>query len=147
MIEKFVGDYRFLSNFWYVPIHVEGDVYPTVEHAYQAMKTLDASSRRMIKTATSPGYAKRLGRGTPLRTDWEDIKVPVMRYLVKEKFFNHRHLARKLLSTGDEELREGNHWGDVFWGVCNGVGENQLGKILMQVREEISEWPTTETPT
>lgn len=58
--------------------------------------------------------------------------------LVRQKF-NHRYpeLRTKLLSTGDLEIIEGNHWGDTFWGVCNGTGENHLGRILMQVREDL----------
>jgi predicted NAD-dependent protein-ADP-ribosyltransferase YbiA (DUF1768 family) len=42
-----------------------------------------------------------------------------------------------LKATGDEELVEGNWWNDTFWGVCNGVGENNLGKLLMKIRAEL----------
>ena len=48
-------------------------------------------------------------------------------------------LGNKLLETGNQELVEGNTWGDIFWGVCNGKGQNWLGKILMMVRDEIRE--------
>jgi hypothetical protein len=60
-----------------------------------------------------------------------------MESLVKEKFTRDTELGAKLVATGDEELVEGNYWGDTFWGVCRGVGQNHLGKILMKVREEL----------
>ena len=44
-------------------------------------------------------------------------------------------LRTKLADTEDEELIEGNTWNDTYWGVCRGVGENHLGKLLMEVRE------------
>ena len=48
-------------------------------------------------------------------------------------------LADWLLETGDEELVEGNTWSDTTWGVCNGVGENKLGRLLMIVRDMIKD--------
>ena len=59
--------------------------------------------------------------------------------IVKDKFSRNPELRVKLLNTGDIELIEGNYWGDTFWGVCNGKGENHLGKILMRVRKELAE--------
>jgi ribA/ribD-fused uncharacterized protein len=89
-----------------------------------------------IRSALTPGKAKRLGRKVTLRANWELIKIDVMLDLVRQKF-QDPDLAWMLINTGDAELIEGNHWGDKFWGVCNGEGENHLGKILMQVRDEI----------
>lgn len=57
--------------------------------------------------------------------------------IVKAKFLQNKEIKEKLLLTGNEELIEGNTWGDRIWGTVNGVGENRLGKILMQVREEL----------
>lgn len=71
-----------------------------------------------------------------LRPDWEYIRVDVMTELVRKKF-SQEPLRSQLIATGDAELIEGNWWNDTFWGVCNGVGENNLGKILMKVRDEI----------
>lgn len=71
-----------------------------------------------------------------LREDWELIKISVMHDLLRQKF-GHETLRKRLLATGDEKLEEGNTWKDYFWGVCNGIGQNQLGVLLMRVREEI----------
>lgn len=135
-INRFVDDFAFLSNFHPSTIVYEGLFYPTVEHAYQAMKTLDPIARETIRLANGPGTAKRLGRSVSLRPDWEDVKVGIMRDLVREKFANP-FLRPLLLATEDAYLIEGNHWNDRFWGVCRGQGRNMLGQILMEVREEI----------
>jgi len=128
----------FLSNFYPAEVELDGGIYRTVEHAYQAAKTLDLVERRQIQKARTPGVAKKMGRGISIRTNWEDIKVSIMYQLVKQKFTNHPLLMEKLLDTEDAELIEGNDWGDLFWGVCNrrGYGFNHLGRILMKVREE-----------
>lgn len=131
VIDSFSGPYRFLSNFW-----VEEDGL-TVEHCFQAMKTLDSEEQHWILEADTPGKAKRLGRKCTLRLDWEEAKDEAMYFLVKDKFFPGSDLASLLLGTGDAELIEGNTWGDTYWGVCNGEGQNKLGKILMQIREEL----------
>jgi predicted NAD-dependent protein-ADP-ribosyltransferase YbiA (DUF1768 family) len=60
-----------------------------------------------------------------------------MTMVVRAKFTQNRILADKLIATGDTELIEGNNWRDYFWGMCNGKGKNNLGKILMKVREEL----------
>lgn len=140
MIGPFIGKYRFLSNFYPAPILVEGIWFPTVEHAYQWAKTEDGSFRKWITEAPTPGVAKGLGSRAPLRSNWERVKLEVMRALVTEKFrreFVYGELGAQLFDTGDEELVEVNDWGDTFWGVCRGVGENHLGKILMQIRSEL----------
>ncbi len=133
-IDSFHGEHRFLSNFWPAVVTLDHEHYPSVEHAYVAAKTLDAAKRKAIATVPTPGAVKRLGRSLVLREDWDTIKLDVMRDLVGQKF-EHPDLRALLLATGDEELIEGNTWGDVFWGVCRGKGENHLGKILMAVRD------------
>ena len=139
MINKFSGEYNFLSNFYPVEIFFEGMHYPTVEHAYQASKTIFPLIKRAIQLCKTPGQVKRLGNKTPLRGDWEDVKEFIMETLVSQKFSNDPELIKKLVATGDEELVEGNSWGDTFWGVYNGVGRNNLGKILMKVRRKLLE--------
>lgn len=134
-IDIFTGKYRFLSNFWFSEVILDGERAATVEHAFQAAKTTDTMARRRILTAPSPGIAKRLGREAPLRAGWNDMKIGVMRALLRQKFSAH-FLRQLLIDTGDAELIEGNTWNDTFWGVCNGVGENHLGKLLMEVRAE-----------
>lgn len=136
MINCFDGEFAFLSNFYPSPIEFEDITYPTNEHFFQAMKTLDLDERRAIANCATPGQAKRMGRRVALRPDWEEVKEDVMLTGLCIKFTD-RALRSQLLETGDEELVEGNSWGDTTWGVCNGVGQNKLGKLLMRVREEL----------
>lgn len=135
MIAEFQGQWRFLSNFY--PAEVigpQGLLYPTVEHAFQAAKTADPKHQQFIQQQSTPGKAKREGRKVALREEWETIKLSVMFELVMRKFETHEKLGAKLLATGYQELVEGNYWNDTYWGVCKGKGENNLGKILMEVR-------------
>jgi len=138
-IKSFKDEFHFLSNFHTSYILYDGIVWPTVEHAYQAMKTLDENQRMNILELDSPGAAKKYGRTVTLRPDWDDVKLEIMEELVLEKFESKADLREKLLATQDAEIVEGNTWGDTFWGVCNGVGENHLGKILMKIRDEIKQ--------
>lgn len=142
-IDMFKDEFRFLSNFHPSPVRLTDDefpdTYPTVEHAYQAAKTLGRKMRKRIRDAETPGRAKQLGGTAVLRPAWDDIKLNVMRDLVWQKFTEDPDLRAKLLATGDAELVEGNTWGDTFWGVDldKGRGENHLGKILMETRQKI----------
>lgn len=143
-IIKFTGHYRFLSNFYPATIEYEGEKYYSLEHAYQAAKTTDLKKREtlLLKSGTnlsiSPYKAKGWGRAVHLRSDWEVIKMKVMEDLLRAKFEIHE-LRTQLLATGERELIEGNTWGDRFWGVVDGVGDNHLGKLLMKIRSEIQE--------
>lgn len=148
-IRSFRGEHRFLSNFHDVSPHsigvvVGGDIHrvPTSEHAYMACKTTDYEERLAIVLAPTPKDAKRLGYKVTLRSDWDDIKTDVMLHCVRAKF-RAPHLAEQLLATGHDILVEGNKWHDNFWGDCSCAkcertpGLNHLGRILMQVRDEI----------
>lgn len=139
-ITSFRGPYRFLSNFAPVNVrlHVGGylEFYPSVEHAYQAAKCLDLDERRKIRLAPSPGAAKKLGKLVLLRPDWETVKIGIMLDLLTQKF-SQEPFRTKLIATGDAQLVESNTWGDIYWGVCNGKGENVLGRLLMRVRSEV----------
>lgn len=133
-VERFAGELAFLSNFHRCAIELDGADYPSLEHAFQAAKTADPRERERIRRAPTPGQAKRLGRSATLRPGWDRERVQVMRALVLQKFTRHPELKERLLATGGRELVEGNDWGDRFWGVCGGQGENRLGRILMEVR-------------
>lgn len=93
---------------------------------------------KKIASLKTPGQAKREGQKLALRDDWERIKIEVMRILLFEKFLSHPDLAERLIATGEAELVEGNTWGDTYWGVCDGKGLNMLGKLLMDLRKELS---------
>lgn len=135
IINSFSGKYAFLSNFYPSSIPYENLEYPTVEHAYQAAKSLTPKVRELIRDQLTPGKAKKLGQSIIIDPNWELHKVSTMAHLVEMKFAIHRDLRAKLIETGDAELVEGNTWGDKFWGVCDGEGRNELGKILMKLRK------------
>lgn len=134
----FKNDYDFLSNFWISSVEYDGVVYNSSEHAYVAQKTLDQNLRDQIKAAITPGQVKRLGRNIALRDDWEDIKIGIMYEILHAKFSQNAYLKALLLATGNRYLEEGNTWSDTFWGVCNGVGENHLGQLLMLLRTHLN---------
>ncbi len=134
-IDTFDGPHRFLSNFWPCSIVYDGVEYPSVEHAYQAAKTTDIEKRLAISKLATAAAAKKAGRNVALREDWEQVKLAVMTELVSLKFI-YPDLLQQLLDTDNAELIEGNWWGDTYWGVCDGKGENHLGKILMKIRDE-----------
>ena len=142
MIDCFDGEFAFLSNFHPSMITVDGIEFPTVEHLFQAAKTVSLVEREKIAAALTPGQAKRLGRNVILCDNWEEIKDDVMLNALRLKFDNV-FLRSLLLNTENEELVEGNTWHDNYWGNCtcdrckNIEGNNKLGKLLMQVREEI----------
>lgn len=137
-IDSFVGKYRFLSNFFPAKVELDGEKYPTVEHAFQAAKSSEFVVRKAIQMAETPGLARSLGRSRmflrDLRLDWERVKVDIMLGLLHQKF-SEPIMRSALRDTGDAELVEVNTWGDTFWGVCGGKGENMLGILLMVVRE------------
>lgn len=138
VINEFKDEYRWLSNFWLASIVLNEEKYDTVEHYYQSQKASTEEDRRDIAGSLTPGRAKYLGQRIKLRDDWEDVKDLIMYEGVLAKFTQNLDLSEKLLSTGEQEIVEGNTWGDTYWGVCNGNGKNKLGKILMSVREHLS---------
>ena len=136
MIDLFIGENFYLSNFYEAPVEYNGIVYPHTESAFQAQKCLSKLVQEEFKYL-KPGQAKRYGKKVPLREDWEQVKDNIMYEVCLAKFKQHKDLAEKLIATGDEELAEGNNWGDTYWGTVDGVGKNMLGKVLMRVRSEI----------
>jgi len=137
-IDRFIGEYRFLSNFYACVISDNaGREYLSVEHAYQAAKATSEAKRVHIAEAHTSKKAKRRGSKLALPAGWEHRKLEIMRALLLKKFAQGSELAGHLLATGDAELIEGNLWGDTFWGVCKGVGENHLGRLLMEVQTDL----------
>lgn len=129
-VRGFFGGYRWLSNFWITPVHYEGQIYPSSENAYQAAKCKHESDREQF-VICAPGKAKRLGRKIEIRDDWDAVKHDTMSLILISKFNNNPELKRKLIGLYDYYIEETNNWGDTYWGVCNGVGENKLGLLMM----------------
>lgn len=127
------------SNFAAYPVELDGKVWPTSEHYFQAQKFVGTEFEEEIRLTKSPMIAARMGRdrGKPLRADWERVKDEVMRRAVLAKFTQHAGLRETLLATGDavlvEHTRNDSYWGDGG----DGRGRNMLGRILESVREEL----------
>ena len=134
-ITSFQGEFRWLSNFAPVEVVFDGESYSSTEHAYQAAKTLDPEERKLVQSQPTPGQAKRMGRQITVRKDWLEVKENVMLDLTRQKYAQEPYRS-KLRATGDCEIEAGNTWGDTFWGVCRGRGQNKLGQILMRIRSE-----------
>lgn len=140
IIDRFSGEYRFLSNFHESRVQIFGHMCPTVEHAYQAAKCNKQSNFLGIVSCQTPGMAKKIGRVVAIRDDWESLKDVIMLNLLRQKFLDPI-LRAKLLETEHAQLIEGNTWGDRYWGMCSGsagklTGLNKLGQMLMVVRGE-----------
>lgn len=160
-IDRFRGDYEFLFNFYPVTVLYVGVPYPSVEHAYQAAKTMDLAARDRIRRCRRPSQAKQLGRIVKLRPDWEKIERSIMRELLVKKFDDKTYpmLAHELKATAPRQWIEGNTWGDRYWGTTqvfadidsafplvaedllwegaegrHWKGDNWLGRLLMEVR-------------
>lgn len=133
-IAGFFDEYRFLSNFYDATVPFDGLVYPNAECAFQAQKEPKYAALFVRQTAWQ---AKRSGRRARLRPDWDDVKDDLMYEIVRAKFKHNPELRVKLFATGERALIESNSWGDTYWGVSDGVGENRLGHILMAVRAEL----------
>jgi len=145
IIDSFIGSYDFLSNFYTAPTMFDGTLYPTSEHAYQAAKSVDANERIKVLNAVSAGAAKKIGRTLTMRPDWNDVKFKIMTSIVLDKFKRNPVLGKKLIATGNSTLIESNKWCDQIWGNClchkhkHIQGWNWLGKVLMNVREQLQE--------
>lgn len=136
IVDSFTGENRFLSNFASCMVRMDLVYYRTVEHAYQASKTLDETERGMILNLSTAGKAKKVGRRVTLRSDWDEVKVDIMRDLLQQKF-SLSPFKEQLKSLSDTYIIEGNTWNDTFWGVCRGRGKNILGNLIMEIRDTL----------
>lgn len=131
----------FLSNFYPSPIELDGRLWPTVEHYYQAAKTFDHAYAEKVRLAPNPDEAKRLGNAPEcvLRPDWGSFKVEAMWKALEAKFTQHADLGGRLLETGGAVLMEDSKK-DYYWGVgADGTGKSMLGRLLMELRSKLAE--------
>jgi ribA/ribD-fused uncharacterized protein len=131
------------SNFAPYPVRIDGKVWPTSEHYFQAQKSDELERQEAIRQCESPMVAARMGRDRkkPIRRDWESVKVDVMRKVVRARFVQHDDIRQVLLSTGAAQIVEHTE-NDSFWGDGgDGSGQNMLGRILMETREELKREP------
>ena len=138
---EFRDKYSFLSNMYSCKVHYDGEVFPCVETAFQYAKCADENDHELFMNKRGfwvQGYtAREIGRKVKLRKDWNDYRLEVMYELLEDKFYHNEGLRKALCDTGDVYIAEDNTWGDTFWGVCNGEGYNMLGKMIMEIRQNI----------
>lgn len=138
---EFKNEYAFLSNMYSCPVKFDGEVFPCVETAFQYAKCADENDKERFMNTRGfwvNGYtARSIGRKVKLRSDWDTYRLEVMKELLEDKFYHHEKFREGLKLTRKIEIVEDNTWDDTFWGKCNGKGENNLGKMLMEIREEI----------
>jgi ribA/ribD-fused uncharacterized protein len=136
-------DHYYLSNFSAFMVHWAGTVFPTSEHAYHWAKFPDDPLKQAtLRVASSAHEAFKMAERWRQyrREDWDMVKVDTMRKILREKVRQHDYVRRKLLETGDRELVE-NSWRDDYWGWGpNRDGQNMLGKLWMEIRDEIRAW-------
>jgi ribA/ribD-fused uncharacterized protein len=141
-------DFYVLSNFSAFNLKWKGYTFPTSEHAYHWMKfdhdeegviaDLRALQSEILHAPSAHEAFKIAERNKPHRVlDWDEVKVDIMRGILRAKAAQHEYVRRKLLATGDRELIE-DSWRDDFWGWGpNRDGQNMLGKLWMEVRAEL----------
>jgi len=138
------------SNFSPHPVVAYGIKWPTSEHLFQALKFKGSDDEYFneIAKAKTPAMAKRLGRSRkhPLRDDWEEVKDEVMYFIIHAKATQNSEVLDELLATGKREIVE-NSPSDAYWGCGkDGEGRNQLGKALMQVRDDLTSGRNSPVP-
>ena len=141
-INSFQDEYAFLSNFYPCTIvDRKGNVWPSSEHLYQAMKSTDPKVQKVIREFPFKGL-KAIGKGLTIRQDWDTVKLDYMEKIVRLKFTQNKDLQKQLLNTYPAILIEDNYWHDNYWGNCACLkctaipGYNWLGKILVKIRAE-----------
>ena len=138
---EFRDQYAFLSNMFACKVHYQGETFPCVETAFQIAKCADEDDWSLFMNRR--GFwcdgrtARTIGHKVKLRSDWDDYRLDVMYELLEDKFYHNEGLRKALCDTGNIYIQEDNDWGDTFWGVYKGKGYNMLGKMIMEIRQNI----------
>lgn len=129
----------FMSNYKKARFFIYGRWWNWVEAPYQAQKTLNATEQEIIWQAKTNNDSRLLGQKVTMRPDWDQVKRQVMKECCLAKFLQHPDLRKQLMETGGEELIEDTTiTNDMYWGCgIDGTGQNVLGQVLMEVREEL----------
>lgn len=134
---KIKDPHGYMSNYSRHRFYVYDRWWNCVEAPYQAMKTFDRAEQDEIQKAGGSNEARLLGQKVTFRPDWDQVKDTVMKECLVAKFLQHKDIRDQLMATGDEELIEDSPV-DYYWGCGkDGSGKNLLGKLLMEVRNEL----------
>jgi ribA/ribD-fused uncharacterized protein len=131
------------SNLYPRPVMFEGLEFPSAEHAYQAGKARSESVRAWLLSAPSPSLLAMAAHGLyswDVVPNWAQIKYERMRAVLRAKFTQHADMREVLLSTGSTRLVETASVDNKVnreWATVNGKGQNMLGVLLMEIREEL----------
>lgn len=136
-ITRFKEEYEFLSNSYPSRIVYEGLEFSCAESAFQSTKCKDEKEKLYFTTCTADKARQRGGKITP-EPSWEERRLSLMESVLRAKFTQHPELMEQLKATGGIRLINGGNDKNTFWGVglYSQKGENQLGRLLMKIREE-----------
>lgn len=129
----------YMSNFSRHPFTLDGKLWPTSEHYFQAQKFPGLPHAEKIRQAKGAILAAKLGRlrSVPMRPDWDQVRESVMWDAIHAKFTQNDAIRASLLETGEATLVEDSPT-DWYWGCGkDGKGENRLGVLLMRLRSEL----------
>lgn len=132
-------EFYVFSNFSSFKLEWNGVLWMTSEHAYHSEKFEDSELLEQLQDTRSAHDSMRLAYANrdKYRKDWDNVKLEIMKKILKAKVQQHPYVKKKLLESGDKELVE-NSWRDLYWGWGpNKDGENHLGKLWMEVRDEV----------
>lgn len=139
VLRGFFGRNAWLGNSYPAAFRIDGLTWKSVDHYVFAKRAIKESDRDAVREAETPIKARTVSKTMRWRPDWKEADVENVKAAVEAKFFQNVELGRKLIYTRDIELVHENRWGDKLWGVCEGEGENLLGKLLMEIREKLME--------
>lgn len=130
------GPFGAFSNAAEFPFEVDGLVWPTVEHYFQAQKFHQRRLAERIRRARSADEARRLGRsrGAPLRRDWQRVRDQVMWHGIIHKCAYNEEIFDLLLATGDAYIQNVSQTEHYWASAPDGSGRNRLGELLMRLR-------------
>ena len=131
--------WHYLSPFSAHEVELDGVIYKTAEHAYQALRLLPEVRQKITET-TSPLDAWRVAQGLKKedKFDPKHDKDVLMERIFRAKLAQHPDVKEILLESGDRELLKV-YDTDYYWGTgADGSGENRMGKLWMKLRQELN---------
>lgn len=138
-IDNFNGYFDFLNNEYPCQVFFDGLLFKSVSYAYQASRSTERHIREKISLADTPAELYEIASKIDDPENWNSKRLRMMEAIVRDKFRRNRDLRERLKATGDRELA--NTYSDatisnIFWGIVEGKGQNQLGRLLEQIRND-----------
>jgi len=139
-IDNFNGYFDFLNNEYPCPVYFDGLLFKSVSYAYQASRSSQRHLREKISLADTPSELFEIATKIEDPENWSSNRLRMMEAIVRDKFRRNKDLRERLKATGNRELA--NTYSDatvsnIYWGIVEGKGQNQLGRLLEQIRNDI----------